>query len=64
MKKTLLILTLMLMGHGLTYGQIRMATPRNTYYERTGDTPEAFAQRRMAAASSRFHTSRNLYTTL
>ena len=52
MKKALLILTLMLMGHGLTYGQIRMATPRNTYYERTGDTPEAFAQRRMAAAQS------------
>lgn len=51
MKKTLLILSILLAGLGATYGQARMAPPRSTYFERTGDTPEAVAQRRMAAAA-------------
>lgn len=52
MKKALFILTLLTTYAGLAIGQARMAPPRSTYFEITGDTPEAFAQRRMTAAQS------------
>lgn len=51
MKKTLLILSILLGCTAMAQEPARIAPPRSTYYERTGDTPEAFAQRRMAAAA-------------
>lgn len=52
MKKPILILSILLGSICFAQGQTRIAPPRNTYYERTGDSPEAFVLRRKAAVQN------------